>query len=324
MSTILYAGIPAGTVVAAPFSALLASSSFLGGWPSVFYMSGVIGLLILIVLYVFAYSDPNTHPWITPEERKMITGEQDSSHEPMSFSRVPWLKIFTSPGCLSIYIGSIGLNWTFAVFLMGLPQFYSDVLGFSLVTNGLFNALPFIVMGILSSIAGFLADWLRAGRLSTKNARKVMCAASMLPSSLLLILTSYTESNQVYLAVFYMTLGAVLFMVNTAGVCVNMLDLTTRYAGVIAAVMNSIGTVCTIVEPVLMGYIINKNPSRAQYRKVMIIAAVISFICCGFYLLFARGERQSWDGDDGDKKKCDKPDDNIVDKEINERSPLLA
>jgi len=322
MSTLIYTGVPVGTMLAAPFSALLASSSFLGGWPSVFYMSGLIGLLMFGFWCVFAYSDPNSHPWITDEERLMITDEQGSTQESMSFARVPWLKLFTSPACLSIYVGSIGLNWTLAVFLMGMPQFYADVLGFSLVTNGWFNALPYVVMTILSTIAGFAADWLRAGRLSTKNTRKLMCAASMLPSSVLLILTSYTESDQVALAVFYMTLGAGLFLVNTAGVCANMLDLTTNYAGIVAAVSNSIGTVCLMMEPVLMGYLINKNPSRGQYRKVMVIAAVISFVSCGFYLLFAKGERQSWD--ENNKKEYSQLNDDNVNEEVTEKSHLLA
>nr|XP_053629149.1 sialin-like [Cherax quadricarinatus] len=45
MSSLVYAGSQFGTVVSLPISGLLCQSSFLKGWPAVFYLFGVLGLL---------------------------------------------------------------------------------------------------------------------------------------------------------------------------------------------------------------------------------------------------------------------------------------
>lgn len=58
-----------------------------------------------------------------------------------------------------------------------LPKYMNDVLRFSLSANGLYSALPYLFMWIVSVSTGFLSDWLIVKNyLNITNARKVFTA----------------------------------------------------------------------------------------------------------------------------------------------------
>lgn len=52
-------------------SGLLASSKY--GWPMIFYVFSVTGLIWCIFFGFFGYNSPNDHPSITEEEREFIS-----------------------------------------------------------------------------------------------------------------------------------------------------------------------------------------------------------------------------------------------------------
>lgn len=61
-----------GTVVSMPLSGLLAAYGFAGGWPSIFYVFGVVGTIWSLVFLFYGHEDPESHPTIDPAERKYI------------------------------------------------------------------------------------------------------------------------------------------------------------------------------------------------------------------------------------------------------------
>ena len=61
-----------GTVIGLPTAGVLSGSDFLGGWPSVFYVFGAVGLLWNVLWYFFAFSSPADDPYVSKEEREHI------------------------------------------------------------------------------------------------------------------------------------------------------------------------------------------------------------------------------------------------------------
>ena len=60
-----------GTVVGTALSGVLIQYSA-GGWPSVFYVFGSLGVLWFIVWVFIFYNDPQSHPFISDEERMFL------------------------------------------------------------------------------------------------------------------------------------------------------------------------------------------------------------------------------------------------------------
>lgn len=72
MGAFVYAGAQFGTVVSMPLSGLLSEYGFDGGWPSIFYVFGVIGTIWSLAFIWLVYEDPAQHPRIDEKEKKYI------------------------------------------------------------------------------------------------------------------------------------------------------------------------------------------------------------------------------------------------------------
>jgi MFS family permease len=71
-SAFIYGGATAGLVVSMPIGGLLAGSSFLGGWPSIFYVFGAVGVAWFVLYTFLVFENPDSHPWISASERALI------------------------------------------------------------------------------------------------------------------------------------------------------------------------------------------------------------------------------------------------------------
>lgn len=72
MGAAVYAGAQFGTIISMPLSGLLAEYGFSGGWPSIFYVFGVVGTIWSIAFLWLVYEDPSVHPRIDEREKRYI------------------------------------------------------------------------------------------------------------------------------------------------------------------------------------------------------------------------------------------------------------
>lgn len=72
MGAAVYAGAQFGTVISMPLSGLLSEVEFAGGWPSIFYVFGLIGCVWSLAFIWMIYEDPSSHPKIDEKEKKYI------------------------------------------------------------------------------------------------------------------------------------------------------------------------------------------------------------------------------------------------------------
>lgn len=86
----------------------------------------------------------------------------------------PWRAIIVSAPMLALIAAQVGHDWGFFIMVTDLPKYMSDVLRFSIKDNGIYSAVPYIFMWVVSILTGFLSDWLIVKRyLNITNARKV-------------------------------------------------------------------------------------------------------------------------------------------------------
>jgi MFS family permease len=71
--TLLLAGAQFGTVISYPLSGLLAEYGFAEGWPSIFYVFGIIGTVWSVAFLFMVAEDPDSSSSIAEDERKYIT-----------------------------------------------------------------------------------------------------------------------------------------------------------------------------------------------------------------------------------------------------------
>lgn len=77
--SLIYSGSSMGLVTVEVASGYLSASSFLGGWPSMYFIIGCCGLVWFIFWILFVYDKPELHPMITEDELAFINNGRNKS-----------------------------------------------------------------------------------------------------------------------------------------------------------------------------------------------------------------------------------------------------
>ncbi|XP_077351195.1 sialin isoform X1 [Festucalex cinctus] len=287
--TISYIGSQIGTVVSLPLSAEIC---FYLDWTYVFYIFGAVGLFWFVLWAFLAFDSPNTHPWISEQERVYIMGSLKKELSPLG-RHIPWRAIVTSCPLLAIVVAHFSYNWTFYTLLTLLPTYLNDILGFSIQQNGLLSAVPYLGCALLAVVSGQLADYLRETcRYPTVMVRKSFTLVGMIGPAVFLVAAGYTGCNYT-LALTFLTISSSLGGVSASGFNINHLDIAPSYAGILLGITNTFATIPGMVGPVIARSL-TVNNTIEEWQTVFYIAAAINIFGATFYSILGRGNVQAW------------------------------
>jgi len=288
MATIAFAGAYAGTVVAMPLSGILASA---WGWESLFYFFGAIGVVWFIIWITVVRESPAKDRFISKDELDYINSSLGNVKKTIA-PPPPWKSIFTSTAVYAICASHFSENWGFYTLITQLPTFLKDTLEYDLNKTGFLSAAPYLAMGILLFVAGYMADIFQVkGWLTTTQVRKYFNCGAFLFQTVFMMLAALLLHRvwSVICIVIAVGLGAYAW----CGFAVNHLDIAPKYASVLMGITNTLGTIPGIVSPTLTGVLV-KNKSADEWRIVFYISSGIYLFGAVVYWFWCSGEVQPW------------------------------
>ncbi|XP_064637289.1 sialin-like isoform X1 [Lineus longissimus] len=269
-----------------------------GGLACVWYIFWLVSGGLACVWYIFwlflVFSEPNTHPRISIEEKTFINTALLRTGKETRRS-LPWKAVIRSMPVWALIVGTSFAYFQFYTLFTSLPTYFEEILLFDINENGYLSALPSVVSGIVSLFAGYTADLLREHHvLSTVAVRRIYSAIGMLVPSGFLLAVGYAGCYSTA-AVVLMTASYAFGGFTNGGREVNVLDFAPYFAGSIYGIMNTVSTIPGFIGPYLVGYFTEEKQTIGQWMKVFYIEVAITVVGCLFYVIFASGERQTWD-----------------------------
>lgn len=249
--------------------------------------------LFFVCQVVLCYSNPESHPFISDEEKAFLKEELGSLERDKSLPPTPWRAIFTSGPMLALICAQIGHDWGFFIMVTDLPKYMSDVLRFSIKENGIYSSLPYALMWIVAILTGFLSDWCIARKfLSITAARKWFTGIAAVGPAIFIVAASYAGCERTVVVILF-TIAMGIMGTFYPGMKVNPLDLSPNYAGTLMAITNGIGAITGILAPYVVG-VMTPNRSISEWRLVFWIAFIIFVVTTVVYSIWASGEVQPW------------------------------
>lgn len=170
-------GSSVGGILAPPLVAAIASA---WGWRMAFIFTGMLGFF-WVAIWLAVYRPLRSHPAVTAEERHLIESGREMATVSAPGGVRRWLSLLKDRNVWGIVLGRSLTDpiWWFYVFW--LPQYLSDVRGFSLKQIGAFGWIPFVASAVGNYTGGWASMLLIKRGMPVLRARKWVCVVSSLP-----------------------------------------------------------------------------------------------------------------------------------------------
>ncbi|XP_042911814.1 putative inorganic phosphate cotransporter isoform X2 [Parasteatoda tepidariorum] len=291
ITSIIFTGAPIGNVFSFIISGLLSSSDVLGGWPSVFYVFGALGVIWYIIWAFLIYETPYTHPSITEEEKLLFKGEISMRNKDL---KVPWKSIATSIPFWAVVVTNFGHMFGFNIMITEIPTYLNSILHFNIKSSGILASLPNISDALGAWTGGFISDKLRSSeKLNITTIRKVCNSIAGFVPTICMVAIAFSGCHSVVI-IFLLTFGLFLNGFKYAGYTATAVDMTPDFAGVIYGLTNGIGNLSGVIAPTMVGAIISNGVTIANWSRVFCITAGVYFFTTAFFAVFASSELQPW------------------------------
>ncbi|KAG7308954.1 hypothetical protein JYU34_006231 [Plutella xylostella] len=293
-SGIIHASSSIAVIISMPISGLLAETEL--GWKLIFYVTAALLLAAAGAWWALAASSPGEHRLMTIEEKLYIEKDMTPVGTKGSFS-VPWKDILRSKHVYAILFSNFAYSSCFSFLFLDMPTFMEKGLQLSLKNSAFLSALPYTGMLFSALFFTFLCDKLiNNGYMSLRVSRKLYNSLGLFGAAFFLVLLSLVDGDRKTLAVISLICIQSILAACGAGYCINHLDLSPNYAGVLMALCNGPANIGSFVTPIMTSFILQNDPTNIDRWHV--VCLVLAGVCAAanvLYLLLGSSERQPWD-----------------------------
>lgn len=294
---VMFIGSNMGSVSTYIISSYLISSSY--GWPSVFFISGLVCLLVGLLFYIFGSNKPEDNWLITSEERRYIernvnnqSSESNSldGSEPTSYlnevstvantktgvAQIPakpeplkpatepepsWPKLIKSVPVWTLILSMYGNEWSNVVLCYELPTYLNSALNYPIERNGVINSFFQLSFVVASPIVSSLAAYMLDKRLFGMHKIHVRKLFQTLATfGQMACFASVPICGQNEGLIILLMFASIVFKACANGGDIMVPgDLSPEFAGTIFAFANSVGNTAGFIVPLCAGFFVKDS-----------------------------------------------------------------
>ena len=139
---------------------LLAGLSLVMGWKAIFVVIGIVGLLWLIPWMIIYKSSPESHPWLSEDERNYIlTGQRTSENNAEASDYNPTTgEMLSRKETWGAILPAMFIDPIWWLFVFWIPIYLIDTFGFDVKEIGLYSWVPYVRAMFGAWFGGLLAQ----------------------------------------------------------------------------------------------------------------------------------------------------------------------
>lgn len=220
------------------------------GWHGVFYIFGVVGVVVALLWYFVGRNKPEEHPWISEREKALIIENRSISSSKKKTA--PWKQYLKNYRFWAVGVQYLVVIYMNTFFLTWLPTYLMEARNFSLKEMGLAASFPWLAICFSVLIGGAISDKILQKTNSRMIARGGMAILGFAFFILGLYLAAYSVtpwSNVLWLTV---ALGALGLPIVASWAIAN--DMGQEFSGSVSGWMNTWGAIGGITSPIICGW----------------------------------------------------------------------
>ncbi|HVY16796.1 MAG TPA: MFS transporter [Rhodopila sp.] len=271
VTAIWYAGTNAGPALGTPLVAWLTT---VYGWRSSFFVTGVLGL-VWVMVWTAAYYPPDQAGWLTQAERSKILAERDSAPKIESGAAVGYRGLLTeTPTLWGLALTQGCINYTSYFFLAWLPGFLQSSYHLTVLQAGEYTAIPFALSIFLSIALSFVCDRMLSPQALRDGMRRYAVALGALLSAAI-VLTPYVGSVELATVVLTIALTFNTFAQSMNFALANDRLRSPADVGRTYAFFTLGGISFGIAGPIVTGYLV---AATGDFKVALVLCGTLSIV----------------------------------------------
>lgn len=247
-SAFMSGGAFVGPMLGSAFTVLLIMTL---GWRSVFYILGVMGVILSVIWYRFAHNHPLDSSLANEAEKAYIIGGNDALGTANKVA--PWKQFLKSRQFWAIGIQYFITAYIMYVYLSWLPLYLMEAQHFSLAQMGIGASLPWIALFVINMSAAYISDNLVAKGISKNKCRSWFAITGLAGCAVFMYIA--TQAAVPWINVFWLSLSLGSLGLTFATSWPACIDLGGVYSGSVAGWMNFCGNVGGVVAPIATAWL---------------------------------------------------------------------
>ncbi|XP_065223016.1 vesicular glutamate transporter 3-like [Planococcus citri] len=286
-----------GTAIAFPLFGFIAAE---WGWQMVFYVSGVISIIISLLCLIIVRNRPSQDGLITEAELSYILEEtDDASRNKMHH---PYKQILSSGPVYAVCFGKFTLLWITTILTACLPLYVKDLTGRETGEIGLISSIPTIAQIFMIPFVGLLLDrWKNTTSIKLTLMHKITVGLAYLASSLLfgivVLASDFTTSMIIF--VFMQIITSIVSVVIEPII----VGLSPNDSSVVSGLSKFLGCTAVIISRTCVGFL-TINHSPLEWNNCFLLTIGVLIFGTVIFIVFGSSEAQPWSSVSSDQERA--------------------
>ncbi|GMS99105.1 hypothetical protein PENTCL1PPCAC_21280, partial [Pristionchus entomophagus] len=281
-----------GNQIAAGSSGLIGSwlckVPLMEGWPVIFYLFGLIGLVWFVMLTYVVSDHPSENRWIRSDEKEYLEGRVVQKNTKVT--SIPWAKILRSREVYACLLCNFTFSFMVSINQNFLPLYFKEELFLPLSMNGLYTTVPFLTQLISKNILATVADKLKSsGKMFPTHVVKLFQGIATFGTALILVcLALFPSCHRPWLAAVLLFLYGMFFSCGICGFFTSLISIAPSYTGTLTSMSMGCGQLASIIATNSVSAITYQGWPH-KWLIVFCIGAAVQLTSGIFFLIFGSG-----------------------------------
>ncbi len=243
------------------------------GWRAPFFINGILGLVWVLVCWLWFRNEPREMKGISNEEKELIEANRNYVKHDQSF---PWKQIFRNPMLWALFFSYFCIQWANYFFTAWMPNYLQEGKHFSEKQMG--TAMTFVSGGgfLAAFLFGILSDWMIRKK-GVAFTRKSIAMVSFWLMSLAIFISARSTDHALVTVSFVAACFLLVIIVLTCfATCV---DIGGDRVSTLTGIMNFCGQSGAFLMSMIFGKIVDITHSFEVPQFLMAILLVLAGIC---------------------------------------------
>ena len=267
------------------------------GWPSLFFIPGVLAAAVFLLVALTLRSDPNGCSFISAKELRLINQDvKEGEAQDKKSLKTPFLEIIKNVPVLTAALFKFSHTFVGMMIASKLPVYLDKVMNEDLEDNGHVNAYINLAGGVSLLINGFLSDLIvNRGYLSRTRTRKCFSLVSGFLNAIciLCIPAAGCDTKKLHTILYVWALVYGSFAGSDAPLAS---DMTRNFSTALYALLNMTSMSCGFFAPAFAGLLLdNMKDQWMAWSIIFYFSGGFLILSTTVFLVFASAERQPFD-----------------------------